>query len=54
MSYEIRFPHPGIVLRHVPLDFYIFGFRIALYGVVITIAMAAGTAIAMRTAKKTG
>lgn len=50
----IAFPHLGIYLEHVPKSFTIFGFTIALYGVVIACGMGAGLWIALRVAKKYG
>ena len=35
----IAFPHLGIYLDNVPKSFSVFGFTIALYGVVIAIGM---------------
>lgn len=51
---SIAFPHLGIYLEHVPKNFSIFGFTIALYGVVIAIGMGAGLWMALRVAKKYG
>ncbi len=48
----IAFPHLGIYLDNVPKNFTVFGFTIALYGVVIAIGMAAGLWLALRVAKK--
>ena len=50
----IAFPHLGIYLEHVPKNFTIFGFTIALYGVVIAVGMAAGLWMALHMAKKYG
>lgn len=50
----IAFPHLGIYLEYVPKNFTIFGFTIALYGVVIAIGMGAGLWMALRVAKKYG
>ena len=50
----IAFPHLGIYLDNVPKNFTVFGFTIALYGVVIAIGMAAGLWLALRVAKKYG
>ena len=36
---DIAFPHLGIYLENVPKSFTIFGFTIALYGVVIGIGL---------------
>lgn len=49
---SIAFPHLGIYLEHVPKNFTVFGFTIALYGVVIGIGMLSGLALALYTAKK--
>lgn len=51
---DISFPNMGIYLRNVPKSFTIFGFEIALYGVIIGIGVLAGILIAARQAKKTG
>lgn len=51
---DISFPNMGIYLHNVPKSFSVFGFTIALYGVVIAIGMLAGTMLAARIAKKTG
>ena len=50
----IAFPHLGIYLEYVPKNFTIFGFTIALYGVVIACGMGAGIFLATRNAKKYG
>ena len=50
----IAFPHLGIYLDNVPKSFTVFGFTIALYGVVIAIGMAAGLWLALWVAKKYG
>ena len=50
----IAFPHLGIYLDNVPKSFSVFGFTIALYGVVIAIGMGAGLYLALRVAKKYG
>ena len=50
---DIAFPHLGIYLRNVPQNFTIGGFTIALYGVIIAIAMMAGISFAAHIAKKT-
>lgn len=50
----IAFPHLGIYLEHVPKSFSIFGFSIALYGVVIACGMGAGLWMALRVAKRYG
>ena len=50
----IAFPHLGIYLDSVPKSFTIFGFTIALYGIVIAVGMGAGLYLALRVAKKYG
>jgi len=54
MDYSIRFPHLGLVFSHVPRSFTVFGYEIALYGVVIALAMLAGIALASCVAGRTG
>ncbi len=51
---DIAFPHMGIYLKNVPKSFSIFGFEIALYGVIIGIGVIAGIAFAAGWAKRTG
>lgn len=51
---DIDFPNLGIYLRNVPKSFTIFGFEIALYGVIIGLGVLAGILIAVRQAKVTG
>ncbi len=51
---NIRFPHLHIELKNVPMSFNIFGFSIALYGVIIAIGMIAGYSVAQWQAKRTG
>lgn len=50
----IAFPHLGITLEYVPKNFTVFGFTIALYGVVIALGMCAGLRLALYVAKKYG
>lgn len=50
---DIAFPHLGIYLTNVPQQFYVFGFKIALYGVIIAIGMLLGTVVAAKVAKRT-
>lgn len=50
---DISFPHLNIYLSNVPQSFSIFGFSIALYGVIIAIGMLAGVTLASNIAKKT-
>jgi len=51
---DIAFPNLGIYLRNVPKSFRVFGFEIALYGVIIGIGVIAGILMAARQAKATG
>jgi phosphatidylglycerol:prolipoprotein diacylglycerol transferase len=51
---NINFPNLGIELKNVPSGFEVFGYHIALYGVVIGIGMLCGWLIAEWTAKRTG
>ncbi len=51
---SIGFPGLGIYLNHVPKSFDIFGFTIALYGVVIGIGMFVGVSLVVYMAKKEG
>ncbi|MCR5754735.1 MAG: prolipoprotein diacylglyceryl transferase [Acetatifactor sp.] len=51
---DIAFPHLGILLENVPKSFEVFGFRIALYGVIIGFAILAGIMMATHDAKVTG
>ena len=44
---DISFPNLGIYLNNVPKSFTVFGFTIALYGVVISIGMLLGVTIAL-------
>lgn len=53
-STEISFPHLGIDLAYVPKNFSIFGFSIALYGVVIACGMVLGILLATHVAKQIG
>lgn len=49
---DIAFPNLGIYLRNVPKSFSIFGFQIALYGVIIGIGVLCGVLLAAHIAKK--
>jgi phosphatidylglycerol:prolipoprotein diacylglycerol transferase len=49
---DIAFPHLGIYLKNVPKSFSIFGFEIALYGVIIGIGVLCGVFLASHIAKK--
>lgn len=51
---DIDFPNLGIYLKNVPKSFSVFGFEIALYGVIIGIGVLLGILIAAQVAKKTG
>lgn len=50
----INFPNLGLYFKNVPDGFTVFGFRIALYGVVVGLAMLIGYLVAEWTAKRTG
>jgi len=51
---DIAFPHLGIYLENVPKTFSIFGFTIALYGVMIGLALICGLLLADHIAKLEG
>lgn len=51
---DISFPNLGIYLTNVPKGFTIFGFEIALYGVIICAGVIAGILMAAHQAKLTG
>lgn len=51
---DISFPNLGIYLKNVPKSFSIFGFEIALYGVIIGIGVICGILIAAWQAKRSG
>ena len=51
---DINFPNLGLYFKNVPDGFTVFGFRIALYGVVVGLAMLIGYLVAEWTAKRTG
>ncbi|MCR5719107.1 MAG: prolipoprotein diacylglyceryl transferase [Lachnospiraceae bacterium] len=53
-STDIAFEKLGIYLRNVPKSFNVFGLRIALYGVVISVGMLLGLLCAVKVAKKSG
>ncbi len=53
-SADIAFPNLGIYLENVPKGFYIGGFYIALYGLIIGIGVMAGIAMAAHSAKVSG
>lgn len=48
---DIAFPNMGIYLRNVPKSFTVFGFQIALYGVIIAVGVLAGVLLAAHVAK---
>lgn len=50
-SMDIAFPNIGLYLRNVPKSFDVFGFTIALYGVIIGFGVLFGVLIAARIAK---
>lgn len=49
---DIAFPNIGIYLNNVPDGFSVFGFRIALYGVIIGIGVLSGVLMAAYVAKR--
>lgn len=49
---DIAFPNLGIYLNNVPDGFSVFGFRIALYGVIIGIGVMCGVLMAVYVAKR--
>lgn len=51
---DIAFPNLGIYLKNVPKTFTVFGFPIALYGVIIAVGVLAGVFLAARVAKLEG
>ena len=51
---DISFPHLGIYLRNVPKTLSVFGFDVAMYGIVIATGMLLGLTMAAHIAKKTG
>lgn len=53
-QWDIAFPNIGIYLKNVPKSFDVFGFTIALYGVIIASGILAGILLAAREAKITG
>ncbi len=50
---DIAFPNLGIYLTNVPKSFSVFGFEIALYGVIIAIGMLCGILMAAHVSKRT-
>ncbi len=51
---DISFPHLGIAIRHLQNSITIFGFRIAVYGIIIGCGMLAGIWLAQKDAKRRG
>ena len=51
---DIAFPNLGLYLNNVPKGFSVFGFQIALYGVIIGIGVLCGVLMAAHVAKKEG
>ena len=51
---DIAFPNLGIYLHDVPKNFTVFGFTIALYGVIIAIGMMLAVALAVHDRKSRG
>lgn len=51
---DIAFPNLNIYLRNVPKSFDVFGFTIALYGVIIGLGFLLGLLLIAKLAKKTG
>lgn len=51
---DIEFPNLGIYLENVPKSFSIGGFSIALYGIMIAVAMLCGLTLAADQAKRSG
>ncbi|MCH5262182.1 MAG: prolipoprotein diacylglyceryl transferase [Lachnospiraceae bacterium] len=49
---DIAFPHLGIYLNNVPKSFSVFGFQVALYGVIIGIGVICGVLLAAHVSKK--
>ena len=51
--YEIRFPHLGIVLKHVADGFSIGGFEIRFYGMIIALGFVLGYLLIAKEAERT-
>lgn len=51
---DIAFPNLGIYLENVPKSFTVFGFTIALYGVIIGVGVLLGILLAAKVAEKSG
>ena len=54
MGYDLRFVHLGITIEHLQNHITIFGFSIALYGIIIGIGMLLGITLAARDAERRG
>lgn len=54
MHYDIGFPHVGIRLPYVVKQFHLFGFSIAIYGLIIGAAILTGYVFAVREARRIG
>lgn len=53
-KWDIAFPHLGIYLENFPKNFTVFGFTIALYGVIIALGVLFGFTLANHVANKQG
>lgn len=51
---DIAFPHLNLYLENIPKSFSVFGFEVALYGVIIGIGVVAGILMAVHEAKLSG
>lgn len=49
---DIAFPHLGIYLRNIPRGFSVFGFHVALYGMIIGLGILCGIFLAAHIARK--
>lgn len=54
LAASIRFVNLGIEIEHLPKDFSVFGFEIALYGVIIAFGMVLAMSLVFHEAKITG
>jgi phosphatidylglycerol:prolipoprotein diacylglycerol transferase len=50
---SIAFPHLGVYLKYVPKSFTVFGFTVAMYGLIIGIGVLCGVSLAAHVAKIT-